>query len=183
MNKNKGFSLFEMVLVMAIVSIMALMVTISIGTIRRNSVYRTSEKLETYINQARTTALTKGTDNGYLNIARFDDGVYVFVGTKLTSSNEVKSKGEKICSGDIQIATNAPKDGSDSGGVISSGEVRHIGFAQSTGGVSTIQKIAKNEGDGDDVPAPKYITIMVSKGASSSTFYIARFTGKIVYSI
>ena len=89
-NNNKGFSYVEMLMVLAVMAIMIGMVTISIGTINRNTVARTSEKLESLSNKARTSALTKGSQNGYLNLCEVGNGVYVYVGEMLTNPADVK---------------------------------------------------------------------------------------------
>ncbi|MBR3040936.1 MAG: prepilin-type N-terminal cleavage/methylation domain-containing protein [Lachnospiraceae bacterium] len=102
-NNNKGFSYVEMLMVLAVMAIMIGMVTISIGTINRNTVARTSEKLESLSNKARTSALTKGSQNGYLNLCEVGNGVYVYVGEMLTNPADVKSKGEKICSAEYEV--------------------------------------------------------------------------------
>ena len=82
MNKtnNKGFSYVEMIIVLAIMGIMVGFLSISISTNYRNEVSRTAEKFESRVNQARTSALTKGTANGYLNIAYVDKAYYTYVG-------------------------------------------------------------------------------------------------------
>ena len=159
-SNDKGFSYVEMILVLGIMTIMLAMITISMGTIRRNNVLRTAEKMETLVNKARNTALTKGTANGVLNVAKIDNDVYAYVGTGISELNEgnintFKVKGEKICSSDITIIIN--------GVSTDSGSVAQIGFKQSTGGLDSTL-------DG---------TIMVLKGTRSSTFRIHYLTGKI----
>lgn len=161
---NKGLSLVEMVAVIAIATLMLVFVTISIGTNTRNQALRTSEKLESLINQARTNALVKGTSKGYLNIAYVDGNYYTYVGELVTGGADgnankanVKKKGQRLCDGglDIFIASVNVKDSDD---------VRYLSFKQSTGGLVA---------SGTDIP------VLVKKGMTSSTKIVDWVTGKI----
>lgn len=129
---NKGFSYVEMLMVLAIMAIMIGMVTISVGLISRNTVSRTLEKVESLCNRTRINALTKGSTQGYLNMAQFSDGVYAYVGEMVMDDNidKIREKGEKICSKDYEIMTNFVGLGSTS-----DGGIHRIGYKQSTGGV------------------------------------------------
>lgn len=129
---NKGFSYVEMLMVLAIMAIMIGMITISVGFIGRNTVSRTLEKVESLCNRARTNALTKGSPNGYLNMAEFGDGVYGYVG-KMVQDDDIdyiRENGQKICSKDYEIMTNFVGLGSTS-----DGQIHRIAYKQSTGGV------------------------------------------------
>ncbi len=134
-NNNKGFSYVEMLMVLAILAIMIGMITLSVGLIGRTSLSRTLEKVESLCNKARTSALTKGKDYGWLNMAEFNDGVYAYVGEKIEDDNkqQVRDKGEKICTKDYEIITNM--SGTSSGIGTSDKNVHRIAFKQSTGGV------------------------------------------------
>lgn len=135
---NKGFSYVEMLMVLAIMAIMIGMVTISVGLVSRNTVSRTSEKLESLVNKARTTAMTKGSTNGYLFLAEVNGSVYAYVGNKETiydSGNplpaNVKKFGEKICNNGYEIRLGSSTSTSDKA-------VHFVGFKQSTGGMSCL---------------------------------------------
>lgn len=131
-NPNAGLSLFEMVAVIAVIAIMIGITTISISTVNRNEVFRTEEKLESLINKARVTALTKGTKNGSLYIANTAGAYYSYVGDASTfeggaSADNIKKYGDKLCSAKVNIVY-----GTD---IIGAGSVVKIGFKQSTGGL------------------------------------------------
>lgn len=164
MNKtnNKGFSYVEMIIVLAIMGIMVGFLSISISTNYRNEVSRTAEKFESRVNQARTSALTKGTANGYLNIAYVDKAYYTYVGEKLSSANSVKSKGEKLCNGNIEISITTD--------AINSGNpYKCLSFKQSTGGLL--------EEDGT-IP-PDYKAVMFKRNMQSVSYKIDQYTGKV----
>lgn len=131
---NKGFSYVEMLMVLAIMAIMIGLVAISVGLIGRTTVSRVADKMETLCNKARTNALTKGSDAGWLNIAQVNGAVYAYVGEKIADDNPqaVKDKGDKICSSEYEIITNF--SGAATIGT-SDGQVHRIPFKQSTGGI------------------------------------------------
>lgn len=157
-NSNRGMSYVEIIIVFAIGAIMIALVTISIGTVSRTNVNRTAEKVQSLVNQARVSALTHGTANGYLNIAVEGNSVYGYVGESVSDTLTVREKGEKICPSDVQIIV--------TGGTVN-GAVTQLQFQQSTGGI-----VSTN-------PAP-LVTVMVKKdNFESSTFQVYKQTGKI----
>lgn len=164
---NKGFSYVEMLMVLAVIAIMIGMVTISVGLIGRTNTRRTSEKLETLANKARTSAMTQGTNKGYLCVAEYRGAVYAYVGSKIAEDNpaEVKQKGIKICSNDMEIRMPTDSD-PGSGSFTSDGLVHRISFKQSTGGLAN---------------GVNLIEIIVRKKGTSKTssFSIFKQTGKI----
>ena len=165
-NNNKGFSLFEMVAVIAIVAIMMTIVAISIGTAGRNEVFRTSEKIESLLNQARVYALTKGSDEGYVSVAKTSSGYYAYVGnpdnikavgedgSKFVSAEEVKKNGDKIGNANLDISFN---------GIIADDSVNQIHFKQSTGGL---------------YPGSGNVVQVKNKKMKSAIIYIYPATGK-----
>lgn len=160
-SSNYGFSYVEMIIVLAILAIMAAFISISIGTNRRNEVNRTSDKLESLVNQARTSAMTKGTERGKLNIAFCDGAYYAYVGEAKGSDVAIKDAGEKIASGNVMITI--------AGNIDASSPTRCLTFMQNTGGL---------QGSGGGV----YLTdmhVMVSKDLKSAGFSIDGVTGKI----
>ena len=107
-NNNKGFSYVEMVVVIAIMALMVGMITISISMVNRNNVNRASEKLESMIDKARVSAMTKGTKKGFLNITVVGDAVYAYAGEQVFTAEDVKLKGEKICTTKVCIDFKKP---------------------------------------------------------------------------
>ena len=156
MKNNKGFSYVEMLLVLAIMGIMVGMITVSASRVSRTSAARVSETLETNCNQARVNALSKGTANGYLNIAVDGGSVYTAVGPVYTSKADVKSHGEKIGSGKLELFVGGSTFDEDN-------EVLHIQYDQGTGGIYGGANTA----------------VMVKNGNKSSSFIVIGSTGKI----
>jgi len=152
---NKGFSYVEMIMVLGVMAIMIAMVSITIGAVRQNNIYRASEKLEALVNKARVAALTKGSEQGHLSLVSYDGTVYGYVGGTIAADNPiaVAEKGDKICSSDLTVSV-----GTDS---LDDGFVHSLDFIQSTGGVKTGTCV-----------------ITVSKDLKSSYFTVYGLTGK-----
>lgn len=158
---NKGFSYVEMVIVLAIMAVMVGFLSISIGTSKRNELIRTAERFESRINQARTTAMTKGSLTGNLNIGYVDGAYYTYVGEQLPDANAIKAKGEKLCNGNITVILLDPIDASE--------PYRCLTFKQSTGGVQ--------DAYGDIYTG--YLTVMFKRDLKSTSYTIDGVTGKV----
>ena len=163
---NKGFSYVEMIIVLAIMAIMVGFVSISLTTSSRNEVNRTSEKLESLVNTARTTAMTKGSDRGVLNIVYTNNAYYAYIGNEVSDVDYIKSNGEKICSDNVQITL--------VGVIDAASPYRCLSFKQDTGGLRDRYRGA----NGLYHTAGIDMHIMVSKGLKSKEFAIDRVTGK-----
>ena len=178
---NKGFSYVEMIVVIAIMGLMVGMIAVSIGTVNRNKVNRTSEALETMVDKARVSAMTKGAKNGFLNIVKIDNTVYAAVGEQMFTADEVKTKGEKICSGKVYIDFRSPNNPTNLGAGFhddysseSSSGVYSIGFKQVSGGPvdNVIHNVIVRDGSkADDGTIPS--------GVKSIGFTIERFSGSV----
>ena len=141
---NKGFSYVEMIIVLALMTMLVGFLTISISSNKRHEVERTAEKMESLVNKARTSALTKGTERGVMNVAKVGGYIYYYVGEKIDDDQpeQVKAKGEKLCqAGTLEV-------------VILSGStndlmVHRLHFKQSTGGLTggdVEVKVRNNDG-------------------------------------
>ena len=127
---NRGFSYVEMIIAIAILSIMVGMITITIGAVNRNNVRRTSEKIQSLLNQARVNAMSKGTANGgCVNVAKVDGNYYSYVGGTVTDAQYVKDHGEKLCAGTLTLYFN--------GNIVNENHVETVQFKQSTGGLKS----------------------------------------------
>ena len=79
-DNNKGFSYIELILVLAIMSLMVGMIGLSYGLVTRNNVSKAAAKMESAFNTARITSLSKGSEQGALNIMQEDGIVYYCIG-------------------------------------------------------------------------------------------------------
>lgn len=71
--KNKGFSLIEMIVVLAVMSVLIAFASLSIATINNAKVNDAAARMVTMIRQARTQSISKGQEAGKL-ILTVEDG-------------------------------------------------------------------------------------------------------------
>ena len=87
MTKNKGFTYYELLIVVSIMALMVGFTTISLGAFYRNNVYRYADNIETAVKAARNNAVTKGTSQGWVNFYYSNKTLYAYVGDKISPSN------------------------------------------------------------------------------------------------
>lgn len=138
MRKNKGFTYYELLLVIAIMSLMVGFTTIGIASARRNNVNRMADKVESAAKQARNSALSKGNSNGYLTLYYTDHKLYSYVGEKITTVPDVKTM-NLIATNVDALKVSYYNSGSSASYVLTSGVFANVGFKQSTGEVSGLE--------------------------------------------
>ena len=79
-DNNKGFSYVELILVLAIMAIMVGMIGLSYSLVTRNNVTKAAAKMESVFNTARITSLSKGSEEGALNIKQENGIIYYGIG-------------------------------------------------------------------------------------------------------
>ena len=169
MRKNKGFTYYELLLVIAIMSLMVGFMSIGIGTVYRNNVNRMADNVESSLKAARNNALTKGTSKGWANFYYLNKTLYCYIGEEITPLHPVDfstQNWEKIGNGFDSVRIDTV--------TLTNGTVASFSFKQSTG-----------EFRGLDWPlggAPGLhyydINIYLDKGNSTSTIVVDRF-GKV----
>lgn len=169
---NKGFSYVEMIVVLGIMSIMTAFIALTLGTVNRNNVRRASESIQSKMNEARVSAMSKGTQRGYLMIARYNNNIYTYVGQgidpttgELYTAEAISKRGEKLCSPKLNITVAGQEMNGDVGNVV------YLQFKQSTGGLNNCSgTISGNQ-----------VTVKVAndKDTTVSSFKIFTQSGKI----
>ncbi len=131
---NKGFSYVELIIVLAILAVLIGMVSISMGLISRTNVAKAADKLENTLNQARTTAMARGSSQGSIKIRCGNDGWYYY---SVGNGEEVK-----LVSTQATISLSYTDTSGGSASVVTSeltsGGAVTISFNQSTGAFNTI---------------------------------------------
>ena len=84
---NKGLSYVELLIVIAIMAIAVGLITLSIGLVNRTSINRGIEKVGSSLNQARNTAMARGSERGTIEISCSGGKYYCYVGS-LSSPNK-----------------------------------------------------------------------------------------------
>lgn len=78
MKNNKGVTYVELVLVICIMAVAVGFVSITISTVNRNNATKAAHRMQTALNQAKSMAMAKGTDNGKLMIWTDTNGALKF---------------------------------------------------------------------------------------------------------
>jgi len=173
---NKGFSYVEMLVVIGIMAVMTGFLAITIGTANRNNVRRAKESIEAKFNEARISAMSKGTEKGYLIIARYKGSIYTYVGEMVNpdtvafyTAEDISKRGTKLCSSQLVIQVGDIEMNSAVGDLV------YVKFKQSTGGV------AAYSGSDPTPELPPQFTISVAnqKNTMVSSFKVYKSTGKI----
>lgn len=79
--KNRGFSLVELVVVIAISAILITLITFSLSLVKGADAQNTAKRLEHLIKTTRMQALTKGADEGVMTLSLEGGAYYVTIGT------------------------------------------------------------------------------------------------------
>lgn len=82
---NTGFTLMEMLVVMAISAILIGMVTVTIAVVNNADASKAARALNAAIGQARTESMSKGTDAGQLTLSMVDGALYYQIGDTTTA--------------------------------------------------------------------------------------------------
>ena len=178
---NKGFSYVEMIVVLGIMALMVGMITLSYGMINRNNVNRASETLESMAKQARVNAMTKGTSNGYLTVAKVGNDIYAAVGPQYTTVDDVKKNGEKVCSATGVRVEMWDLTSPGTKKLTGNTNVRffYIQFEQVSGGIKSSEGYSGSINT--DKNMPRFIRCVSKNGGKEAEFKILSHTGKVTH--
>lgn len=166
-HSNKGVTYIELLLVIAVMSIMVAFASISMGTVNRNNIFRAKDEVISSINQGRSSALTNGSDKGWSNFTVKNGNLYHNAGSKITIVDFNTQNWEKVCSKNVQLKYGTATLGEN--------QILNLSFKQSTGEflgyhVSTMDDV-------NDITTGPVIIGMTNKNKTTS-FTINTF-GKI----
>lgn len=85
-NTNKGLSYVEMILVIAISSIVVGLSTMTIGILSRNNAEKAATKLSSALSKAQALSMAKGTYNGCISLVQSDGSYYYYYGSDSAAS-------------------------------------------------------------------------------------------------
>ncbi|SDI90234.1 hypothetical protein SAMN04487760_101148 [Lachnospiraceae bacterium G41] len=172
MNKNyKGLSYYELIIVIAIMSLMVGFTSIGIGTVYNNNAKRATDKLETSLKAAKNNAISRGSANGYLNLYYLDGTLYSIIGSETddTFNFSTDTRQREIISNNIDEIYFKYKIGSVNNTLfMTNGTLISIGFKQSTGQLRGF----KTPYAGSTVYAKDGFTIVVEKGNTKSVIKV-----------
>ena len=130
-HKNKGLSYLELVVSITIGILLTAFFTITVTTAHRNNANRAKDKIEVSVKTARNNALSRGSENGWVNFYYKNNKLYCYIGKELDFDTNKPS----LTSADQKwelVASNVSKfsfDGVDIPDGLAAGMV----FKQSTG--------------------------------------------------
>ena len=94
---NKGMTLIELLMFIAISSIILAMVLISYNVVNNANATKAARRLETVIRTARTQSMAKGQEEGKLTLTVLDGNVYATIGDPATAESQ------QICNSGVTV--------------------------------------------------------------------------------
>lgn len=160
MHENKGFSLIELIVVLAIISILTGTAVFGIQSLANRQVIRCIDNIESYLGKTKVSALAKN-NKSYIEIYHTDEGCFVdsYVSDELENT-------EKIGNSDLEVSYYK------SGGVktvLTGSERLKISFKRDSGALTPL------EGEAGTVYCEK---IEVAKGTIKRAVILIEATGK-----
>ncbi len=156
-NNNKGFSYVELILVLAIMSLMIAMIGLSYGLVTRNNVTKAAAKMESLFNTARITSLSKGSEAGALNFRAENGIIYYGIGKYDADPDHNEVEWVKFAQSPVYVTL------SNSGGNVDLG--------------TSVVTFKYNPSSGAFKACP-YSSLILSNGRTSSTLVLYSNTGK-----
>ena len=134
--RNKGFTYYELLIVITIMSLMVGFSTITIVAVNRNNVYRSADSIESTLKAARNNAISKGSNYGYANFYYKDGVLYSYVGEEMDNTFAFSTDThtwEKVTYSINDLNITYKHGGSQIGYNVPDGALFCISFKQSTG--------------------------------------------------
>ena len=154
---NKGLSYIEVMIVLAIASILVGLASISLGLVSRSNVHKGADNLDLAFSKSRSISLAKGTEAGTLNIVNKNGTYFYYIGDGNTS--EMKVLLRRPCYIELNDPSLADPVSISNGGVLT------ISYVPTTGKMSNNMNIDK---------------IYIKNGKSTATIELVNATGKTI---
>lgn len=92
---NKGFSLLELLIVVALFSVMVGFASLTIAMVNNADVAKCANTYDSALDKAKTQCMSKGTDRGQLILTKQNGGLYYRIGDEAYNT--------KICSAQVKF--------------------------------------------------------------------------------
>lgn len=175
-NNNKGLSLVEMVIVIAILSVLAGVASIGLSSVVSKPAEECAMKMESVLKNARIT--TMGKQNVWIEFSQTSEGapIYVVEKTKDSASSTEKEKRTEIGQKGITVTVTLVDGSNTATQTLSACDKIVLSYSRSTGGFNKAEVV-----NGGSVDTSKYVkSIEVKKGSVTKTLDFAYLTGKIL---
>ena len=129
---NKGFSLVEVMVVIAIMMIVVGIAALSFNIVSNANVSKAANSLNSSFATARSTAMAKGLDAGTLTIKVIGDKTYCYIGSAADGYAATANQMDQIASAAISVELSA-SDSATGGAILPEGYVAQYSFRQSGG--------------------------------------------------
>lgn len=127
---NKGFSLVEIMVVIAIMMILVGMAVLSFNIVSNANVSQAANSLNASFSTARSTSMAKGLDAGTLTIKIIEGKVYTYIGSAADGYAATARQMEKVSTNAISMEL-AASDNALGGAVLSEGYIKQYSFRPS----------------------------------------------------
>ena len=173
-NRNKGFSMIELIVVVAIIGIFTALASISFNYLKSGNVKAAAKTIDSTLSKLKLDTMSKEA-KPYMCLYREGNYYYMFCTTADKAESPSTTNGEKIGNGNVKITINNSK-------TIAEGEVVYIAFKKGSGAFT--EEVKKSSGDITTVHdgiSDSDATIMVERADGSGTKYtihMIKDTGK-----
>lgn len=162
MKENKGFTMVEVILVVAILAILSVGAATSIGYIHYGNTKKCAEAISSGLDETRIDTMSRA-DKPYLYLYRYNSVYYILKSTekgRTVDNGQLRENGTRIGNGRLAISCKVAGGGSQ---LLDNNNYIRIAFLKSTGAF--------------DSSAGNYEEILV-EGNASYTIHLVQETGK-----
>ena len=103
LSDNRGFSLVEIMVVIAIMAIIVGVVALSYNTVSNANVSAAAKTLNSEFSTARSICMAKGAEAGTLTLKVFDGKLYSYIGSPADGASATQSQMKKISNGAMTV--------------------------------------------------------------------------------
>ncbi len=104
LRNNKGFSLVEIMVVIAIMMILVGIAALSYNVVTNANVSKAANTLNSAFSTAKTTCIAKGADEGTLTIKVIDSRMYYYIGSAADGTAATASQMKQVSNATTKIA-------------------------------------------------------------------------------
>ena len=120
LSENKGFSLVEIMVVIAIMMILVSIAAVSFNIVRNANVAKAANSLNSTFATARSTCMAKGVDEGSLTLKLIEGKLYAYIGSEADGHAATKSQMKQISSNGMSVVLGTTSD-AEGGTLLSDG--------------------------------------------------------------